>query len=246
MTKLKTFIFMLSMFLVTTGAMAQYRPSSKSRSRSSITQNRSGNQNRSRNQNRSNQSSSLCPDNKHPHMIDLGLPSGTKWACCNVGANKPQAYGGYYAWGETEEKEDYSDSTYKYYRNDDYVNIGSDIAGTQYDVAHVKWGGGWRMPTFDQIKELHDNCIYKWTTINGVEGGKFTSRKNGKSIFLPAEGDRLYGNLDNAGSYGYYWSSTQYPSISIAACGLLFFSGYAGCNNDDYRYDGQPVRPVSR
>jgi hypothetical protein len=90
MTKLKIIIFMLSKLLATTGAMAQSRQSSKSRSRSSSTQkrsgnrNRSGNQNRYRNQNRSRQSSSLCPDNNHPHMIDLGLPSGTKWACCNL------------------------------------------------------------------------------------------------------------------------------------------------------------------
>ncbi|MBO4315774.1 MAG: hypothetical protein J5867_07425, partial [Prevotella sp.] len=79
--------------------------------------------------------------------VDLGLPSKTKWASCNVGATKPEEYGGYYAWGETEEKEVYDESTYKYYQNDEYVNLGSDISGTEYDVAHVKWGGNWRMPT---------------------------------------------------------------------------------------------------
>lgn len=88
-----------------------------------------------------------CPDDNHPHMIDLGLPSGTKWACCNVGATKPEEYGGYYTWGETEEKSVYDWSTCKYWTDsngdgyaDDYefTNLGSDIAGTGYDVAHVK------------------------------------------------------------------------------------------------------------
>ena len=100
-----------------------------------------------------------CPDGHHPHAIDLGLPSGTKWACCNVGASTPEGYGGYYAWGETSEKSYYYSSTYSYYNsNTGYVNIGSDIAGTSYDVAHVHMGGSWRMPTHDQQMELMDYC----------------------------------------------------------------------------------------
>ena len=82
-------------------------------------------------------------------MIDLGLPSGTKWACCNVGANKPEAYGDYYAWGETQTKSTYSEQTYLYYKNGLYQDVGSDIAGTQYDVAHVKWGGSCVMPSLE-------------------------------------------------------------------------------------------------
>ena len=190
-------------------------------------------------------SAQICPDNHHPHMIDLGLPSGTKWACCNVGADKPEAYGGYYAWGETEVKEKYNDETYKYYQNGDYVDIGSDIAGTQYDVAYVKWGDGWRMPTKDQIEELLDNCTYLWTTSNGVEGGKFTNKKNGKSIFLPAAGSHWSEYLIHAGSYGRYWSSAQHPSDSGSAFYLGFSSGKADW---DYysRFDGRTVRPVYR
>ncbi len=248
MTKLKIIIFMLSMLLATTGAMAQSRQSSKSRSRSSSTQkrsgnrNRSGNQNRYRNQNRSRQSSSLCPDNNHPHMIDLGLPSGTKWACCNVGADKPEAYGCYYAWGETEEKKVYDYDTYKYYKDGEFVDIGSDIAGTQYDVAHVKWGGGWRMPPEVQIDELFDNCTYLWTTFNGVEGGKFTSEKNGKSIFLRAAGE-----VDLKGTLVVYWSSIQ--KNGFAAC-LYFDGGIAygiahSCGGEACPF-GMPVRPVSK
>ena len=128
-----------------------------------------------------------CPDNNHPHLIDLGLPSGTKWACCNVGANKPEAYGDYYAWGETETKSTYDWSSYIHCDGSQSTchNIGSDIAGTQYDVAHVQWGGSWVMPSQSQIKELVENCTHEWTTLNGVNGRNFTGT-NGGTIFLPA------------------------------------------------------------
>ncbi len=188
----------------------------------------------------------LCPDDNHPHMIDLGLPSGTKWACCNVGATAPEQYGGYYAWGEVNEKSYYDWSTYihcdgHYY---DCHNLGSDIAGTQYDVAHVKWGGSWVMPSHDQQVELLNNCTSTWTTENGVYGRRFTGSSGG-SIFLPAAGFRSNGDLDDAGSDGYYWSSTQYPDYSNIAYYLGFHSGYAGWDNSS-RSDGQSVRPVVR
>jgi len=186
-----------------------------------------------------------CPDNHHPHLIDLGLPSGTKWACCNVGATAPEDYGGYYAWGETEEKNYYDSSTYQYYQNGSYVNLGSDIAGTQYDVARVKWGGSWVMPTHDQQMELCDNCTYEWTTVNGVKGGKFTSKTNGGIIFLPAAGRRLTSGLDDAGSHGYYWSSTQGPSITGSTFCLYFGSGYTDWSYAN-RSSGRSVRPVVR
>lgn len=188
----------------------------------------------------------LCPDNHHPHMIDLGLPSGTKWACCNVGASKPEDYGGYFAWGETETKSTYDASIYKYCQNGKYVNLGSSIAGTQYDVAHVKWGGDWQMSSQEQFKELFDNCTYEWTKVNGIEGGKFTSKKNGTSLFLPAAGYRSHVSLYNAGTDGYYWSSTLNPSNSGRAYGLSFDSGSAyKFNQDDVRHYGHTVRPVS-
>ena len=187
-----------------------------------------------------------CPDDHHPHLIDLGLPSGTKWACCNVGATAPEDYGGYYAWGETEEKNYYDSSTYQYYQNGSYVNLGSDIAGTQYDVAHVKWGGSWVMPTHDKQKELLDNCTYEWTTVNGVNGGRFTSKTNGGSIFLSAAGYRWSDVLYFAGSDGDYWSSTQSPSDSDGAFGLYFRSGSSYWNGNEYRIIGHTVRPVSR
>ena len=177
--------------------------------------------------------------------IDLGLPSGTKWASCNIGATRPEEYGGYYAWGETEEKSRYDWETYKYGSSrDNCQGIGKDIAGTQYDVAHVRWGGPWVMPSFDQIKELLANCSSEWTSLNGVDGRKFTG-PNGNSIFLPAAGDRRSGGLYIVGSGGYYWSSTQNPSYSYSAYGIYFISGsvypYSG-----HRLGGRSVRPVSR
>ena len=198
-----------------------------------------------------------CPDDHHPHMIDLGLPSGTKWACCNVGADKPDGYGGYYAWGETEEKSVYNQVTYQYCTGEDtdgdgyydqnsqYQYIGDDIAGTSYDVAHVKWGGSWVMPSLDQIKELLNNCTYEWTTLNGVKGNKFTG-KNGGTIFLPAAGYRYDSYLDGAGSFGCFWSSTQSPSDTNGAYYLYFNSGDTYTHYGYFRNCGFTVRPVSK
>jgi hypothetical protein len=192
---------------------------------------------------------SLCPDDHHPHLIDLGLPSGTKWACCNVGATTPEGYGGYYAWGETEEKDYYDWSTYTHCDGscDTCHDLGIDIAGTQYDVAHVKWGGSWVMPSYDQQVELLDNCSSEWTTVNGINGRVFTG-PNGGSIFLPAAGGRWEDGLNSAGSggsAGWFWSSTRNPSISYGVYFLGITSGSVHWN-DMYRYFGFTIRPVAR
>ena len=139
--------------------------------------------------------------------VDLGLPSGLKWAACNVGASSPEEYGGYYAWGETEEKESYYEEDYLYYNYGIYTDIGSDISGTQYDVAHVKWGGDWRMPTMVEQEELRNNCFWEWTTVNGVNGYNVIG-PNGNSIFLPAAGCRYGTYVYNICSSGYYWSGS--------------------------------------
>lgn len=177
--------------------------------------------------------------------IDLGLPSGTKWASCNVGATKPEEYGGYYALGETEEKEFYDVDTYKYYQNNSFVMIGSDISGTEYDVAHVKWGGNWCMPTWGDIQELLDNCTAEWTTLNGIKGVKYTSKINGNSIFLPAAGYRWDDVIDYADVNGYYWSSIQIDE-SYYSYYLNLSSGDGGNSWEGYLpwYYGQSVRPV--
>lgn len=191
-----------------------------------------------------------CPDGNHPHMIDLGLPSGTKWACCNVGASMPEEYGDYYAWGETQPKAMYNWETYAYCHKNDSVgywemvieNIGSDIAGTCYDAATANWGAPWRMPTKAQCDELRTNCSSVWTTMNGVNGRKFTGPNSG-TIFLPAAGYREYWQIyDLAGSSGLYWSSTLYEDNSYA-WHLLINSGGVDAY-DLYRDEGMSVRPV--
>ena len=185
-----------------------------------------------------------CPDNNHPHPIDLGLPSGTKWACCNVDASTPEGYGGYYAWGETKEKDVYDLSTYIYCdgSDDTYHDLGSDIAGTKYDVAHVKWGGDWNMPSLKQFQELRDNCTYEWATQNGVEGGKFIGSNSG-SIFLPAAGYRWGSEIGGASNYGYYGSS-----LGESKEGNVYYLFLSDSNVDwgynFYRHNGLSVRPV--
>ena len=185
-----------------------------------------------------------CPDNNHPHQIDLGLPSGTKWACCNVGASTPEGYGGYYAWGETKEKDVYDWNTYIHCDGSEETchNLGRDIARTKYDVAHVKWGGGWHMPTKTQIGELFVNTSSEWTSKNGVAGRKFTGG-NGGTIFLPAAGHRWGSELSSAGDVGDYWSSTLDEYIEYSACYLGFISISADWNNYSRDY-GLSVRPV--
>lgn len=202
-----------------------------------------------------------CPDDNHPHVIDLGLPSGTKWACCNVGTNLPEGYGGYYAWSETEEKEIYDWTTYIHCDGSKETchNLGSDIAGTKYDVAHILWGGSWVMPSQDQIKELTTECSCTWTKINRVSGDLFTGPSGG-TIFLPEAGFWLNGHTYSTGldfnndnwdsetdelpSAGYYWSSTLRPTNTSVAYYLFFSYGYAYWDWYDLRSTGLTVRPV--
>lgn len=196
-----------------------------------------------------------CPDANHPHMIDLGLPSGTKWACCNVGASIPEGYGNYYAWGETQPKSVYNDVTYLYFTGQDtdgdgwidqnfsVVNIGSDIAGTSYDAATANWGVLWHMPSLTQIQELLNNTTSTWTTQNGVNGRKFIG-PNGGTIFLPAAGGlRWGGELFDVGDWCNYWSSTLNESNPLNAYVLFFDSGNAIWNYYS-RLIGRSVRPV--
>ena len=198
--------------------------------------------------------------------VDLGLPSGLKWATCNVDATTPEEYGGYYAWGETEEKENYCWNTYKWcndrlsrltkYCTDDSCCIIVDnktILDLEDDVAHVKWGGSWRMPTIDEYKELIYNCSWKWTTRKRVKGYKVTSKINGKSIFLPAAGAKLSAHSDSTGTYvtgtyyegsrALYWSSSLFTALNYNAS-LFFFSESKKGRQYNYRYYGFTVRPV--
>ena len=189
--------------------------------------------------------------------VDLGLPSGLKWATCNVGAITPEEYGGYYAWGETEEKSNYEWFTYKlcngswntmtkYCTESRYGTVDNKtVLDPEDDVAHVKWGGSWRMPTRAEQDELRNNCDWEWTTINGANGYRVTG-PNGNSIFLPAAGYRLgAGFAINNYSNGYYWSSSLYSNNSNFAYYLYFYDNYYNWN-DNNRCNGQSVRPVSK
>ena len=187
--------------------------------------------------------------------VDLGLPSGLKWAAYNVGATKPEEYGGYYAWGETEEKSNYSWSTYKWcngsydtmtkYCTDSYYGTvdNKTVLDLEDDVAHVKWGGDWRMPTTEEQRELLNNCTWEWTALNGVNGYRVTG-PNGNSIFLPAAGCRYGTDVLGSGG-GYCWSGSLGSNSSDGAYSLNFNVNYYYCNYYS-RYYGQSVRPVSK
>ena len=169
--------------------------------------------------------------------VDLGL--SVKWATCNVGANKPEDYGNYYAWGETSTKSSYTESNSK-----TYGKQMNDIKGnSQYDAARANWGGTWRLPTKAELEELKNKCTWTWTTQNGVNGYKVTG-PNGNSIFLPAAGWRYGSSLHYAGSYGNYWSSAPVGYDDSSAYYLYFSSDYHYIDSSRRRR-GLSVRPVS-
>ena len=182
--------------------------------------------------------------------VDLGLPSGTLWATCNVGADRPEDYGDYFAWGETAPKSNYSLATYKWYNSvsDKLTKYCTDDHKTELepddDAATVNWGAGARMPSLEQIQELLDNCSWQWTQKNGVYGQLGTG-PNGITIFLPAAGGWLREVLDEVGSWGYYLSRTLYSRDSSGAYNLEFDSEYLNWDEEyRYRYYGYTVRPV--
>ena len=178
----------------------------------------------------------------------------------NLGAKRPEDTGDFFAWGETEPKEDYSWSTYKWCNGDKnkltkYCTKSSYWDSTEPvdnkttldpedDAAHVIWSGSWRMPTDAEWTELRKNCTWTWTTQNGVNGQLVASKTNGNSIFLPAAGRRLDKNLYYVGSSGFYWSSSLYTVSQYGAYAFDFYSG--GVSQIHYsRYCGYSVRPVS-
>ena len=192
--------------------------------------------------------SAQCPDDNHPHMVDLALPSGTKWACCNVGANHPDSYGDYFSWGETEAKDNYQYESYSFFTSWNdwpyFKNIGRDIARTEYDVAYMKWGDSWKMPTKEQMQELIDNCTSEWTTQNGVNGMRLTG-SNGISIFLPASESRWSTYTPNLGTTGIYWSSELQNTDSTSPWTLEISSEGAKTSQNRERCSGILVRPVT-
>ena len=188
----------------------------------------------------------ICPDNRHPHAVDMG--SAGTWACCNIGAQAPAGYGYYYPWGvtteaheylyyahyiETEEREDYSDQPllrlYPYYdaATGSVKDLGEDISGTQYDVARVKWGSAYSMPTPADFRKLLSECQQKTTSLNGTVGVMFTAG-NGNKLFFPIATSRLYdvlidGRYTVYNSQGDYWSSaiTKYGAGNAVYLSLM-------------------------
>lgn len=196
-------------------------------------------------------------NNDHDY-VDLGLPSGTLWAVCNVGADTPEGYGDYFAWGEIEEKAFYKWNNYKYCNgsNDQltkYCSV-SDFGYNGFtdtltilqpmdDAATTNWGEGWCTPTVDQWKELKDNTVITWFTLNDVEGRLFTA-SNGNSLFLPANGYRWLDGLYLDGSDGSYRSSSLVLNYPYCTWAFSFLSGTTGELDYGSRDYGVSVRPV--
>ena len=181
--------------------------------------------------------------------VDLGLPSGLKWATCNVGATSPEEYGLYFAWGETTGyTAEQVTSGVRVFDKDSYnegpaTSISTDLT-LEHDAAHVNLGGNWRMPTCDEFQELIDNCNVVWTNDyngTGIKGRTFTSKVNGNSVFFPAAGYCDVSSVDGVAWYGGFWSASW--RSSSGAWYLYFYSGSQDVYFND-RYYGQSVRGV--
>ena len=194
--------------------------------------------------------------------VDLGLPSGTLWATCNVGASKPSDAGLYFQWGDTvgytykqvgkgEGKKAFIWADYKWSIDGSdtnfskYTTIGATLELAD-DAANANMGGSWHMPTPDQIRELINtaNTTNTWTAQDGVNGRLFTSKNNGNSIFIPAAGGAWNGSLDYSGSGGGVWSSTLNANYVHSGQSLNFSSSFVSLGDGYYRYDGFSVRGV--
>ena len=194
-------------------------------------------------------------------FVNLGLSSGTLWATCNVGADNPEDYGDYFAWGETQSKASYSESNYlynhgsynqltKYCSQSDFGFDGftDDLTTLELsdDAATANWGEGWSTPTNKQWVELLTKCSHSWTTIPGVKGCLFTGR-NGNTIFLPAASSRSDEDSRSVGDDGSYWSSSLNKGFPEYAKGFKFIISFDDCDlyDDLGRCSGRSVRPVS-
>ena len=201
----------------------------------------------------------FAQDNVRHECIDLGL--SIKWATCNVGANRPEEYGDYYAWGETEPKDFYFWDTYKYcdgtyksltkYTDSAYGKDGfsdnKSVLDPEDDVAHVKWGGNWRIPTKDELEELRTKCTWTSTTLNGVKGYSVTSNVDGytdRSIFLPATGMRIRQWTENTDTIGRFWGNSIVTGDDYDAVYLDFNFSRGPGRFSIIRCFGQCVRPV--
>ena len=207
-----------------------------------------------------NFSNEFCPDGNHPHAIDLGLPSGRKIACCNVGANSPSECGDYFAWGETTPKTNFTLTNYKWYSYGDDHNITKYCSNSEYgvvdnivglqpedDAAYVNWGPEWRMPGTALVNELMENCTSEWTKVNGMYGYIFKSNTNDGAIFFPAVGWYNKNGLQELETAGCYWSRyNPYTSAPNWAYIMAFRYGEMGSlyQTGLNRHNGCTIRPV--
>lgn len=181
--------------------------------------------------------------------VDMGL--SVCWAAYNVGAKQPQEAGNYYAWAEISTKSTYSWAMYVYCNGDPQTcsDLGS-ISGTQFDVAHMKWGETWRMPTQREQEELYDNCIWEWSKLQDIKGYIVKSKKNGNTIFLPLTGYYSGKNLVSAGDAGFYWSGTFNETEKEKAGNMVLSGQFEQLNNVfvsyTYRLFGLPIRAVCK
>lgn len=203
-----------------------------------------------------------CHNERH-EFVDMGLPSGTLWATCNVGASAPEEAGDYFAWGETNAKENYDYTTYKhcngtyktitkYNYNSEYGTVDDkDVLDLEDDAAYVNWGKRWRMPTYNEWKELCDSnyCTLRTINLRGVPGIKVTSVKNGNTLFFPFAGSRYRTGFWPSEGVGNYWSSTRDPRDhdgNISRCMGFQERVEKGLYGIGNRSDGYSVRPVRR
>ena len=178
------------------------------------------------------------PDDSHEY-VDLGLPSGTLWATCNVGASCPEEYGDYFAWGETVPKEEYTYENYKwwYFDENGYRYISKYNTRSEFgpvdnktemepedDAARVNMGTSWCIPSLEQVVELLNSCTWQWTERNGVNGHLVTG-PNGNTMFLPAAGYYDGSSLEYVGTYGIYWSHALYSYLPDRAFCLYRSTG---------------------
>ena len=176
---------------------------------------------------------------KSDEAVDLGLPSGLKWASCNIGASSPEERGEYFAWGEIDPKSNYTDFN-SITRKKRMKQINSDA---NFDVATAKLGASWYIPTNADFEELINNCTWEWTTLNGVNGYMITG-SNGNSIFLPATGYRDGASCNNDETSGEYWSSTPHKDAEYSY--YLCYTGNSYYTFYNCRYVGRCVRPVKK
>lgn len=187
--------------------------------------------------------------------VDLGLPSGTKWATCNVGADRSQDYGDYFAWGETQKKSVYNYDNYQFCRSEKGRVLTKYYGGDQLtellvedDAARANWGNEWCIPTYEQWEELVNNCTVTWTKKNGTQG-RLVTGPSGKSIFLPAAKARWQDDYTEyalwIGDYGSYWSNRVYDNYYWDSWTLFLDDDGFKLERED-RATGRSVRPVVR